>query len=147
MLSRPSNGPHRCVQVIPLRLEDIQEIMDTSSFASRTSPCFSPRKRSYTSMTTTMDQLSPLGTTTPSPYTSPSPSKIRTGYSEQHTSSAAAGAAAACSSVNKNKFRPVDFQTQVEIEKFFGQTRAQKRQLALHTKDEDGRWWFDRIGE
>jgi hypothetical protein len=95
-----------------------------------------------------MDHLSPLAPTASSLRTSLSPSTSRTAaYPEQHASSSSASSSNASKAVNKNKFRPVDFQTQVEIEKFFGQTRAQKRQLALHTKDEDGRWWFDGIGE
>ncbi|PWN19883.1 hypothetical protein BCV69DRAFT_299643 [Microstroma glucosiphilum] len=142
VLNRSSNGPYRRAQVVPLRLEDIQEIINTSSLPNATSPGLSPRKRSHTSIMamTTMEQLSPLATAFPFLHSPTSPTTIREDFSEQHA------AGASCSSaVNKNRFRPVDFQTQVEIERFFGQTRTQKRQLALHTKDEDGRWWFDGI--
>lgn len=51
------------------------------------------------------------------------------------------------SPISKQHFRPVPFQTKADIDNFFGQTKGQKRQLALRTKDEDGRIWFDRIGE
>lgn len=44
-------------------------------------------------------------------------------------------------------FRPIDFQTKVEIDRFFGQTKQQKNELALHVKDEEGRWWYDVQGE
>lgn len=51
------------------------------------------------------------------------------------------------SPIAKGKFRPVNFSTNVEFDQFFGQTAAQRRELHLHTRDEDGRWWFDEIGE
>ncbi|CAO1616655.1 unnamed protein product [Sympodiomycopsis kandeliae] len=49
------------------------------------------------------------------------------------------------SPISKTNFRPVDFQTKVELDRFFGQTSAQKRELQLHTRDENGRWWFDEM--
>ncbi|CAO1618004.1 unnamed protein product [Parajaminaea phylloscopi] len=43
----------------------------------------------------------------------------------------------------RNHFRPVDFQTKVELDHFFGQTKLQRRELALHMRDTSGKWWFD----
>lgn len=60
--------------------------------------------------------------------------------------SATTKAARPSSPISKTHFRPVDFATNVEMDKFFGQTTGQKRELHLHTRDEDGRWWFDDIG-
>lgn len=47
------------------------------------------------------------------------------------------------SPISKTNFRPVDFAIHVELDKFFGQTAQQRRELRLHTRDENGRWWFD----
>lgn len=44
-------------------------------------------------------------------------------------------------------FRPMQYEVKAELDSFFGQTKSQKRQLALRSKDEDGHMWFDRIGE
>ena len=44
-------------------------------------------------------------------------------------------------------FRPVPFEIKAELDNFFGQTRGQKRELALRTRGEDGHLWYDGIGE
>jgi hypothetical protein len=44
-------------------------------------------------------------------------------------------------------FRPLPFEVKAEMDNFFGQTKGQKRQLALRTRGEDGHVWFDGIGE
>lgn len=70
--------------------------------------------------------------------------KVR-GRSPIDASKAMAGQATSPS--KRSHFRPVDFQTKVELDHFFGQTKQQKRELALHMRDENGRWWFDAQGE
>lgn len=41
-------------------------------------------------------------------------------------------------------FRPVDFQTHVDIGNFFGESNDR---MLLNFRDEQGKWWFDAIGE
>lgn len=44
-------------------------------------------------------------------------------------------------------FRPVRYEVTTELDKFFGTSRKQRRELALHAHDENGAIWFDDIGE
>jgi hypothetical protein len=44
-------------------------------------------------------------------------------------------------------FRPIRYEVQAEVDKLFGLSQMQKRQLALRHRDEDGRLWFDGLEE
>lgn len=46
---------------------------------------------------------------------------------------------------HSNHFRPMRYEVKAELDKFFGQTKNQKRDMALRTKDEDGHVWYDGI--
>lgn len=45
------------------------------------------------------------------------------------------------------QFRPIRYEVQAEMDKLFGLSQIQKRQLALRHRDEDGRLWFDGLEE
>jgi hypothetical protein len=44
-------------------------------------------------------------------------------------------------------FRPVRYEVQAEKDKIFGLTHAQRSQMRLRHRDEEGRLWFDGIGK
>lgn len=47
----------------------------------------------------------------------------------------------------RGNFRPVTRETKAQLDAFFGQTSKQQKEGRLRTKDEDGRKWYDGIGE
>ncbi|PWN31507.1 uncharacterized protein FA14DRAFT_94998 [Meira miltonrushii] len=49
--------------------------------------------------------------------------------------------------VRPTQFRPIRYEVQAEMDKLFGLSQMQKRQLALRHRDEDGRLWFDGLEE
>lgn len=57
------------------------------------------------------------------------------------------GAVIGSSGNGRNNFRPMTYETKAQLDSFFVQTSKQKKEGRLRTKDEEGRRWYDGIGE